>query len=207
MGSSWRTRRSSSVGWIASESRLAGGARARAPDAGRAGGGGGAAHRRRSTTGASWPDRIRWASGRPPDLVRALAAAGDWIAATRAAREYAARVREELPGVTPTDLEALVERLQRARRPPGSARRRTDERLPRLYASSASSAGARSRPCTWRATGKLDRAGRAQAASARARHRPPTRDDSAGRSRSWRSCTIRTSSSSTTPESWGRTRR
>ena len=45
------------------------------------------------------------------DLVRALAAAGDWAGAARAAREYATRVREELPGASARDLEALVERL------------------------------------------------------------------------------------------------
>jgi serine/threonine-protein kinase len=45
------------------------------------------------------------------DLVRALAATGDWVGAARAAREYMARVREEVPGTPPTDLEALVERL------------------------------------------------------------------------------------------------
>jgi len=47
------------------------------------------------------------------ELVRALAGAGDWAGATHAAREFAARVREELPGVTPPDLEGLVERLRR----------------------------------------------------------------------------------------------
>jgi DNA-binding SARP family transcriptional activator len=46
------------------------------------------------------------------ELVRALAAAEDWVGATRAAREYAARVREDLPGVPVPDLEALVERLR-----------------------------------------------------------------------------------------------
>lgn len=49
------------------------------------------------------------------ELVRALAASGDWVAASRAAREYAARVGEELPGVPVTDLEALVERMRRQR--------------------------------------------------------------------------------------------
>ncbi len=50
------------------------------------------------------------------DLVRALAASGDWTGATRAAREYAVRAREELPGVPVRDLEALVERLRGERR-------------------------------------------------------------------------------------------
>jgi serine/threonine-protein kinase len=50
------------------------------------------------------------------DLVRALAAADDWAGATRAAREYMARAREELPGVAVRDLERLVERLQEERR-------------------------------------------------------------------------------------------
>jgi DNA-binding SARP family transcriptional activator len=45
------------------------------------------------------------------DLVRALAAAGDWVGASRSAREYATRLREELPGISARDLEALVERL------------------------------------------------------------------------------------------------
>jgi DNA-binding SARP family transcriptional activator len=45
------------------------------------------------------------------DLVRALAASGDWVGAARAAREYATRIREELPGVPVRDLEMLVERL------------------------------------------------------------------------------------------------
>jgi DNA-binding SARP family transcriptional activator len=45
------------------------------------------------------------------DLVRALAAAGDWGGAARAAREYTTRIREELPGSPARDLEALVERL------------------------------------------------------------------------------------------------
>lgn len=50
------------------------------------------------------------------DLVRALAAAGDWVAAARAAREYMTRVRAELPGEPVRDLEALVERMREARR-------------------------------------------------------------------------------------------
>lgn len=50
------------------------------------------------------------------DLVRALATSGDWVGATRAAREYAARAREDLPGVPVRDLEALVERLRGERR-------------------------------------------------------------------------------------------
>ena len=51
------------------------------------------------------------------ELVRALAATGDWIGASRAAREYTARVRTELPGEAVPDLEALVERLRRQRDP------------------------------------------------------------------------------------------
>jgi serine/threonine-protein kinase len=47
------------------------------------------------------------------ELVRALAASGDWAGATRAARAYGERLREELPGARPVDLEALVERLRR----------------------------------------------------------------------------------------------
>jgi serine/threonine-protein kinase len=50
------------------------------------------------------------------DLVRALAAAGDWTGATRAAREYMVRTREELPGVGVRDLERLVEQLREERR-------------------------------------------------------------------------------------------
>jgi serine/threonine-protein kinase len=50
------------------------------------------------------------------ELVRALATSGDWVGATRAAREYAARAREDLPGVPVRDLEALVERLRGERR-------------------------------------------------------------------------------------------
>ena len=50
------------------------------------------------------------------DLVRALAAAGDWAGATRAAREYMVRAREELPGAAVHDLERLVERLREERR-------------------------------------------------------------------------------------------
>jgi DNA-binding SARP family transcriptional activator len=49
------------------------------------------------------------------DLVRALAAVGDWAGASRAAREHAARVREELPGAPGIDLEGLVERLREER--------------------------------------------------------------------------------------------
>ena len=51
------------------------------------------------------------------ELVRALAASGDWAGATRAARAYGDRLREELPGARPADLEALVERLRREREP------------------------------------------------------------------------------------------
>jgi DNA-binding SARP family transcriptional activator len=47
------------------------------------------------------------------ELVRALAVAGDWAGATREARAYAARIRAELPGVVPPDLERLVDRLRR----------------------------------------------------------------------------------------------
>lgn len=46
------------------------------------------------------------------DLVRALAASGDFAAAFRAAREYDARMKEEMPGVPTTDLQALVEGLR-----------------------------------------------------------------------------------------------
>ena len=46
------------------------------------------------------------------DLVRALAAAEDWVGAARAAREYMVRIRADLPGVAVHDLEAMVERLQ-----------------------------------------------------------------------------------------------
>ena len=53
------------------------------------------------------------------DLVRALAQSGDWVEALRAAREYSTRVREELPGVAVSDLEALVERMRRERRAAG----------------------------------------------------------------------------------------
>jgi DNA-binding SARP family transcriptional activator/tRNA A-37 threonylcarbamoyl transferase component Bud32 len=49
------------------------------------------------------------------ELVRALATAEDWAGATRAAREYMARAREELPGVAVRDLERLVERLREER--------------------------------------------------------------------------------------------
>jgi DNA-binding SARP family transcriptional activator len=44
-------------------------------------------------------------------LVRALAEAGDWAGALRHAREYEARVREEVPGAPATGLVALVNRL------------------------------------------------------------------------------------------------
>ena len=44
-------------------------------------------------------------------LVRALVEAGDWAGALRHAREYEARVREELPGAQVTDLMALVRRM------------------------------------------------------------------------------------------------
>jgi len=50
------------------------------------------------------------------DLVRALAAADDWAGASRAAREYMARAREELPGVAVRDLERMVDRLREERR-------------------------------------------------------------------------------------------
>ena len=46
------------------------------------------------------------------DLIRSLAAAGDWGGAVRAAREFTGRVREELPGVPVRNLERLVERLR-----------------------------------------------------------------------------------------------
>ena len=49
------------------------------------------------------------------ELVRALAASGDLVGATRAARAYVDRVREELPGVVPADLEVLVERVRQER--------------------------------------------------------------------------------------------
>ncbi|MBA2304819.1 MAG: protein kinase [Acidobacteria bacterium] len=44
-------------------------------------------------------------------LVRALAEAGDWAGALRYAREYEARVREEVPGAPAAGLVALVERM------------------------------------------------------------------------------------------------
>jgi DNA-binding SARP family transcriptional activator len=50
------------------------------------------------------------------ELVRGLAESGDWVGASRVAREYRARVRGELPGVPVRDLEALVERLREERR-------------------------------------------------------------------------------------------
>jgi DNA-binding SARP family transcriptional activator len=71
------------------------------------------------------------------ELVRGLAESGDWVGASRAAREYGARVRGELPGVPVRDLEALVERLREERRldrgvdpdePAGSAGRYEIER-------------------------------------------------------------------------------
>ena len=49
------------------------------------------------------------------ELVRGLAETGDWVGASRAAREYQARVRGELPGVPVRNLEALVERLREER--------------------------------------------------------------------------------------------
>jgi DNA-binding SARP family transcriptional activator/tRNA A-37 threonylcarbamoyl transferase component Bud32 len=49
------------------------------------------------------------------ELVRGLAEAGDWVGASRAAREYRARVSGELPGVPVRDLEALVDRLREER--------------------------------------------------------------------------------------------
>jgi DNA-binding SARP family transcriptional activator len=51
------------------------------------------------------------------ELVRGLAETGDWVGASRAAREYQSRVRGELPGVPVRDLEALLERLRGERRP------------------------------------------------------------------------------------------
>ena len=134
------------------------------------------------------------------DLVRALAAAGDWVAAARAAREYAARVREELPGVTPTDLEALVNRLQRARRPPGPGAP-AESAAAGLYDREGARPG-RGRDGVPGARPEARPRGRAQAASARAAPPPPTRDGSAGRSRFWRSSITRTSSSSTTRCAW-----
>jgi hypothetical protein len=50
------------------------------------------------------------------DLIRALAAAGDWSGAARTAQDYGARSRAELPGEPTVDLVALVERLRRERR-------------------------------------------------------------------------------------------
>ena len=44
-------------------------------------------------------------------LVRAMAEAGDWAGALRQAREYEARVREEVPGAPTTGLVALVQRM------------------------------------------------------------------------------------------------
>jgi serine/threonine-protein kinase len=44
-------------------------------------------------------------------LVRALVEAGDWAGALRHAREYEARVREEVPGASVTDLMELVRRV------------------------------------------------------------------------------------------------
>jgi DNA-binding SARP family transcriptional activator len=44
-------------------------------------------------------------------LVRALAEAGDWAGALRHAREYEARVREEVPDAPATGLVALVQRM------------------------------------------------------------------------------------------------
>jgi DNA-binding SARP family transcriptional activator len=44
-------------------------------------------------------------------LVRALVEAGDWAGAMRQAREYEARVREEVPGAPATGLVAMVERM------------------------------------------------------------------------------------------------
>ena len=55
-------------------------------------------------------------------LVRALAEAGDWAGALRHAREYEARVRDEVPGAPATGLVALVERLSGER-----ARQRAEE--------------------------------------------------------------------------------
>jgi serine/threonine-protein kinase len=65
------------------------------------------------------------------ELVRGLAESGDWVGASRAAREYQSRVRGELPGVPVRDLEALLERLREERRPDeagGSAERYVVER-------------------------------------------------------------------------------
>ncbi|MBA3319200.1 MAG: protein kinase [Gemmatimonadales bacterium] len=58
-------------------------------------------------------------------LVRALAEAGDWAGALRHAREYEARVRQEVPGAPATGLVALVERMggERAARPGREAER------------------------------------------------------------------------------------
>ena len=50
------------------------------------------------------------------ELVRGLAESGDWVGASRTARDYRARMRGELPGVPVRDLEALVERLREERR-------------------------------------------------------------------------------------------
>ena len=58
------------------------------------------------------------------DLVRALAATGDWVGASRVARDYGARARGELPGEPVRDLEALVERLHRERDPDSPAEER-----------------------------------------------------------------------------------
>ena len=134
------------------------------------------------------------------DLVRALAASGDWIGATRAAREYAARVREDLPGVPVRDLEALVERLRGERRlesgedavEAGGGAARTS--------SNGSWAGVRSRSCTWRATAASIVRWRSSC-SGRRSPPPRTRGGSAGRSRFSPGSTIRTSCSSTTPAS------
>jgi len=75
------------------------------------------------------------------DLVRALAAAGDWAGAAREARDYMARARDELPGVAVRDLERLVERLREERREeaggdqgeetPGGARYQVERELGR----------------------------------------------------------------------------
>jgi DNA-binding SARP family transcriptional activator/tRNA A-37 threonylcarbamoyl transferase component Bud32 len=76
--------------------------------------------------------RRRLASGDPLGeraavaLVRALVEAGDWAGAVRYAREYEARLREELPGAPVTDLMELVRRMggERPSRPtpvPGSS--------------------------------------------------------------------------------------
>ena len=60
-------------------------------------------------------------------LVRSLAEAGDWAGALRYAREYEARVREEVPGAPATGLVALVERMGGDRTPVRSPDHSTTE--------------------------------------------------------------------------------